>query len=533
MVWERVSVAEKNDEYIATADAMRQSLFTQQRAALEDPSTRKAVLCPRRAGKSWTAMTFAFYTCLKQAESAVVLCLLTLKHAKQVYWKHMQRFARRWGLAVDWHKQDMTVKFENGSTIMMMGAESSEHIDKLRGDSYDLVVIDECKSFHPDVLNELVTEVVEPALDDRSGTLLMIGTPGNVLNGMFYWATADYHEVEHPTDVDRKMPIARTYLSPEQYWTDHPEDVPLAWSRHTWTKQDNIHLPKLWEQALLTKARNRWGDDHPTWMRESLAKWVPSHGSYVYRYGEVQARQGGNSLVNWIPNGAGPHGLPEGHDWRFICGLDLGFEDDFAIVVAAYSLTDGNLYHVYDWKRNHQDFFQMADEIGAVLKRFGTFDAMVGDTGSGGAKTLIETLNKHYGYFIQAAEKREKFDYIEILNGEFLSGRVKVIPKSGLDLELKCLQWLIDDDEDKALLARTGKLKENPHQPNHLCDAFLYLWRFSHHTWGKPRDVGPEVDTEEWHAQQNLSAMNQMVIQRRNKATKQDYRFGKRIDPWN
>ena len=37
----------------------------------------------------------------------------------------------------------------------------------------------------------------------------------------------------------------------------------------------------------------------------------------------------------------GQHGLPEGHDWRFICGMDLGFEDDFAIVVAAYGLMRG------------------------------------------------------------------------------------------------------------------------------------------------------------------------------------------------
>lgn len=531
MALQRAVVLEKNTEYIRIAVAMRESLFKQQRDALEDPSLRKAVLCPRRAGKSWTAMTFAFYTCLKQEYASVVLCLLTLKHAKQVYWKHMQRFATRWGLAVEWHKQDMTVTFRNGSTIMMIGAESSEHIDKLRGDSYDLVVIDECKSFHPDVLNELVTEVVEPALDDRMGTLLMIGTPGNVLNGMFYWATADYFETS--LEDGSKQPFARTYSAPEQYWVDNPEKVPLAWSRHTWTRQDNITLPMLWEQSLLTKARNRWGDDHPTWQREHLARWVPSHGSYVYRYGEVLAGPGGSDLVSWIPNGKGPHGLPEGHDWRFICGLDLGFEDDFAIVVAAFSMTDGNLYHVYDWKRNHQDFFQMADEIAKVLKRFGSFDAMVGDTGSGGAKTLIETLNKHYGFYIQPAEKREKFDYIEIVNGEFMSGRVKIIPRSGLDMELKTLQWLMEDDEDKALLARTGKLKENPSQPNHLCDAFLYLWRYSMHHWSRSPVNGPEEGSPEWWRQSELSSMNKMVAARRDQAKASSYLRGKGLLPWN
>jgi hypothetical protein len=504
----------------AAADAIRAGLFPKQRAVVEDPSDRKAVLCPRRSGKSWCAMSYAVDVAARQANARVLICLLVLKQAKGIYWASLRDFLNRYGIEAKPHLHELTYTLKNGSTIQLLGCESIQEVEKIRGQSFDLVIIDECKSFNPDVLRELIHDVIEPTLDDRCGTLMMIGTPGNTLSGPFYWATALYYEVEL-TDEDglkTKRPYSKCFAKPEQYWLDHPEDD-LFWSRHSWTRQDNVFLPKLWAQALRKKRANQWGDDHPTWQREYLGAWVPATGSYVYRYGEVLLSAGGKDRVQWKANGKGPHGLPEGHEWRFICGMDIGFEDDFAIVVAAYSLTDGCLYHVHDWKKNHQDYFQMAAEIGAVLQQFGPFDAMVADTGSGGAKTLIETLNRQFGYAIVAAEKREKFDYIEIMNGEFLSGRAKVLAGSSLDLELRTLQWLMEEDDDKSLLARTGKLKENPAQPNHLCDAWLYLWRFSHHHWAVDRPAAdPAEYSAEWQRRTELAAMDRIVRARAEQA---------------
>lgn len=526
--------ATRDDALIAAADAIRSGLFPKQLAVIEDPADRKAVICPRRAGKSWMSMSYAFDTACRTANARVVICLLVLKQAKGVYWTAMRDFAARYGIEAKSNLHELTYTLRNGSTIMLLGCESVTEIEKLRGQSFDLVIVDECKSFNPAVLLELIDDVVSPTLHDRSGTLMMIGTPGNTLSGPFYWATAPFYEIEIPDDdgIKQKRPYSRTFGAPEQFWLENPEDD-LYWSRHTWTKQDNVYLPKLWTQALRDKKRNGWGDDHPTWLRESLAQWVPATGSYVYRYGEVLGATNGAAAVNWTPNGRGKHGLPEGHEWRFICGMDLGFEDDFAIVIAAYSMTDGNLYHVYDWKKNHQDFFQMAEEIGNVLKRFGPFDAMVADTGSGGAKTLIETLNKHYGFYIQAAEKREKYDYIEILNGEFLRGGVKILEGSNLHYELITLQWLMEENDDKSLLARTGKLKENPAQPNHLCDAFLYLWRFSHHHWATELpSAPPEMFSDEWQQREKRLAMDRILRARTEQAEASRMLYGGEL-PWN
>jgi hypothetical protein len=422
-------------------------------------------------------MGYAFDTCLRRADARVVICTLTIKHAKNIYWKEMKAFAKTYGLDLQWHLHDMMITFANGSTIMLIGAESLEEIEKLRGGKYDLCIIDECKSYNPRILEELVDDVIWPALGDRLGTIMMIGTPGNMLQGPFYWATAVSFEVTLPDGG--KRPYSRTHSNPEQYWVANPANTSF-WSRHTWTRQDNVTIPHLWAESLETKFNSNWGDDHPTWRREHLGEWVPATGSYVYAYNELYRSNA--STVTWAPDidrGA-EHGLPTGHDWRFIMGLDLGFEDDYAIVVCAYSMTSHELYHVYDWKQNHQDIFAIADAIAAVYGRFKGFDAMVGDFGGLGT-LVVETLNKRFGFNILPAEKREKFDHIELLNADFHAGKVRIIEGSNLSLELRTLQWLMHEDDDKSLLARTGKLKENPSQPNHLCDALLYVWRHSFH----------------------------------------------------
>jgi hypothetical protein len=512
MVAERTVTTSRDNTLLAAAASIRAGLFPKQRCAVADPALRKAILCPRRAGKSWCVMSYAFETACRIVDARVVICMLVLKQAKLVYWPLMKSFAKRYGIECEWHLHDMTVTLPNGSTILLIGCESLSEVEKLRGQAFDLVIVDECKSFNPSIFNELIYEAVEPTLDDRDGSLVLIGTPGDVLRGLFYQATMPGLEIEvvdEDTGKKHKRPFSRSFNEPEGYWTEHPDDD-LYWSRHNWTRQDNVYLPKLWAQALRKKKLNRWADDHPTWQREYLARWVRGVGSHVYRYLEILERTNGETAVQYRPDPTRQHGLPGGHEWRFICGMDFGFEDDFALVVAAYSMTDGSLYHVYDWKKNHQDIFQIAAEIGPLMKRFGGFDAMVGDA-AGLGLTLVETLNKNFGFYIEKAEKREKYDYIELLNSDFLSGRIKIIPRTDLHNELVTLQWQIEEGEDKAFLARTGKLKENPEQPNHLCDALLYLHRYSHHFWGKPRAAEPEVGSPEHDREQTRLVMERMV----------------------
>ena len=75
----------------------------------------------------------------------------------------------RWASKIN--ETEMSIQLKNGSTISLKGAEDP---DRLRGVSLDYVVIDEaadCK------LENLWGEVLRPALSDRQGGALFIGTP--------------------------------------------------------------------------------------------------------------------------------------------------------------------------------------------------------------------------------------------------------------------------------------------------------------------------------------------------------------------
>lgn len=356
---------------------------------------------------------------------------------------------------------------KNGSIVWFTGAETKAEIEKVRGGSYDLAVIDECKSYAPMIIDELINDALEPATDDRAGTIIMIGTPGNILDGLFYKATAP--GFVDPDSRD-KRPYSRTYGNPESYWSEHKKAKP-RWSRHAWTRKENTKTQEnLWEAALEKKDKEQWSDDHPTWQREYLGQWVPAEDCFVYAYATLATKPDADERVHWTPKITRENvaGLPDWPgDWRFILGADLGYEDDFAVVVAAYSPTRDSLYHVWDYKANHQDFYEVVELLQFVWDKYGGFDAMVADA-SGLGKLVVETINKRHGLPVQPAEKREKFDHVELLNADFYTGRVKVIPGSDLARELATLQFDLSKHSKKEL-ARTGKLRENPQLPNHLC----------------------------------------------------------------
>jgi hypothetical protein len=68
------------------------------------------------------------------------------------------------------------------------------------------------------------------------------------------------------------------------------------------------------------------------------------------------------------------------------------------------------------------------------------------------------------------AQKQGKADFIEIMNGDFISGYIKIHRKLGVGLmdELQALVW-----DERAFPRR----EEHPGCDNHMTDALLYSWR--------------------------------------------------------
>lgn len=99
-----------------------------------------------------------------------------LKQAKAIAWRKLKRYVagiygQNWKTSgVLKNESELWIEFPNGARIQLFGADNA---DAMRGLHFDGIVIDEIADMKEDVWSA----VIRPALADRTGWALMIGTP--------------------------------------------------------------------------------------------------------------------------------------------------------------------------------------------------------------------------------------------------------------------------------------------------------------------------------------------------------------------
>lgn len=486
------------------------SLFAQQRAMIEDPNEYKTLLCPRRAGKSYIGAAAATRKCLIKPGARVIIVGLTLVSTRQSFWRILEDLIGRYSIKAEANKTDLSWTFDNGSYIRLYGAETDDRIERIRGDEFDLAIIDEAASFTPETLSYLIHEVLAPAVGTRGGEIWMIGTPGHLFESEFYLAT-------NPGE-QRRIEGKKVGPPVGEWYTGNLTEEAL-WSAHRWTMADNVkvemvklpdgsEVSKQWLSALRKKQRMGWRDDHPSWRREYLGEWTTDEDGLVYALGGL--RYTDPARVIWAPDGNDALGLPPG-EWSLLLGLDLGFEDPTAFVVVAVSSSRQEMRELHSEKHSHLTLTGVRDIYLQLLRRFGAFDAVIVDPS---AKQSVETLMTDYGIACVAAERTSKMAYIQALNSDFHSGRIRILDGSPLCEEMTKLAYDLSNGA-KEELSRKGTLRENPKMDNHCCDAFLYLWRYSSHRWEDEKFAqGPAYGTTDWFAQREREAFEKAIADR-------------------
>lgn len=437
-----------------------------------DPSRFISVLCPRRAGKTYGFAARMLICALLNPRAQILYTALTGGQAHKNIWTVLEQLDQEFELNGKYNRTKLIYELPNKSKIYLAGVQTYAEVEKLRGQWYNLVIVDEGKSYTDDILSYLMKEVAYYGTTDKLGTVILGGTPGNVLGGYFFGVTPLVGP-DTFTEVDPK------YAQPYQPYVSRKKSrySEHTWSFHHWSTEKNIKEPQIWLDFQARKEAYGISDSDPGYRREALGYWAQSDDLSVYRYNAERC--------GWVADNDGPHGLPSGHDWRYIMGLDLGFHDDTAVVVAAWSKTHDKLYHVYDRSIPHLTVDEIQKLIEDTKQRFPEIQAMIADTGGLG-KTIAETLAQR-GHPFQTAEKREKYDHIELVNTDLMSGRVRILKGSTLATQMQMLQW--EDETFK---------REDKRTPNHACDAFLYLWRYAHHHFWRPEHVEPQKYTDEW-----------------------------------
>jgi hypothetical protein len=143
------------------------------------------------------------------------------KQAKTVVWDELKKYC---AIGTDdclakFHETELRADFKNGARIRLFGAENP---DSLRGIYLDGVIFDEVAQMP----KRIWTEVIRPALSDRKGWSLFIGTPRG--KNAFYeiyedakrdpdWFTAIYRASETNIIDPHELAAAGREMSPEEY----------------------------------------------------------------------------------------------------------------------------------------------------------------------------------------------------------------------------------------------------------------------------------------------------------------------------
>lgn len=152
------------------------ALSLAQKTIADDTSRMKIAVCGRRFGKTFLLRR---EMCRAAAEPNVQVFAIypSYRQGKQVLWESLKAklIDLRWVRKIN--ESDLRIDLVNGSRIAIRG---SDNYDSLRGVGLDAVFFDEFAMMDPRVW----TEVVRPALADRQGTAMFVGTP----DGRAGWA---------------------------------------------------------------------------------------------------------------------------------------------------------------------------------------------------------------------------------------------------------------------------------------------------------------------------------------------------------
>ena len=144
--------------------------FQEQKDFILDSAKLKALFCTRRAAKSYTAGLYMVYECLLNPGVTCLFIGLTRQAAASIINKDILRVInRRHKLGLKFNKATLDVRFPNGSIIKVTGVDTEEEeMNKLLGQKYRLVCVDEASMYTIDVRN-LVYGVLGPAMAGTDG----------------------------------------------------------------------------------------------------------------------------------------------------------------------------------------------------------------------------------------------------------------------------------------------------------------------------------------------------------------------------
>ena len=412
---------------------------------IRDTSDRKVVCSERRAGKSFMLALYIISICIAQPKSKCVYLSLTNEQCRQIMWADIfETIFYKYGIKADINAKHQ-ILFANGSIIHLAGLDATpKQMQRLRGQAFDLAVIDEAQDFTQD-LKQLIQSVLKMTLAQRQATLVMAGTPGNK-QGLHYW-------YQICKENSNEIGWSRYRF----HWTENTKTDPKSGLRICDAIQAMVDKD-IAEDPLIVNT--------PEFRQEILGEWVIETSARIYRYEPIANDVYKMPTLDWY-KGA-----------KYILSFDIGYSPDpSTLIVQGWNPTVDNCYYVLSAEKH---LAMVTEKLAARIKELDKqykFQAMVGDSQNA---NIIADLNQTYGLNTIKADKPGKEAHMNMLNSDFITQKVKLYKPGcpGLSEQLQEVIW----DRKQLLL---GKRKEDPKFHNDLTDALLYGHHYSRHHWYK------------------------------------------------
>lgn len=409
------------------------------------------VVAHRRAGKTVACVNELIkgaLTCDK-TEPRFAYCAPYYAQAKDVAWSYLKRFTASIPGVVP-NESELRVDLPNGGRVRLYGL---DNYDRLRGGYFDGIVLDEYGDADPRAWHE----VIRPALSDRLGWAVFIGTP----KGRNHFADLIYGSAGN--DGEEPWPGA---LNHDDWFVDFLKASETG----------------ILSEAELADARRQMGEDRYNAEYECSFD-APVVGSYYGREMKNAGDEDRIGRVAWVPD------LPVHTGW------DLGVGDSTAIW---FCQRVGREWRLIDYIENAGvglDWY--VKELDRKPYTYGDtilpHDAAAKELGTG--KTRVETLEK-LGLWrnVRVMEQRRKEDSINAVR--------LTLPSCWFDEEktkrgIECLRNYRREWDEKRKVFSDRPLHD---WASHGADAFAEL------VAGDPRN------DDGWGKALDYSSMNKGIV---------------------
>ena len=166
------------------------ALSTAQETITKDSTRFRVVIAGRRFGKTFLSIR-ELAKFARHPNRKVVYIAPSYRQAKQTIWLDLKSRLGELGWIKRVNETELTITLINGSLLMLR---SADNYDSMRGLGIDFVVFDE----FADILPQTWTEVIRPALSDREGEAMFIGTT----KGFGNWAKNLWDQGQDPSFTD-------------------------------------------------------------------------------------------------------------------------------------------------------------------------------------------------------------------------------------------------------------------------------------------------------------------------------------------